>query len=75
MVEIVRDMQLQLFELYKASRNPACDDTELISEPLEPHTTGDGQSAHDMGQLEAFAQPPLVDTEFFMPFDSFDGQI
>ncbi|KAK5652662.1 hypothetical protein OQA88_10256 [Cercophora sp. LCS_1] len=77
LVEIVRDMQLQLFELYKASRNTVSDPNDPMPDPRGEHSAPQpAQLVQDMGQLEAFAQPPLVDTtEYSLSFNNFDGQI
>ena len=69
-------MQLQLFELYKVSRNSASGHADPTSDPDDEQVMPQPeQPVQDMGQLEAFAQPPLVDDEYSMPFDNFDGQI
>ncbi|KAM7203143.1 hypothetical protein V8F20_004085 [Naviculisporaceae sp. PSN 640] len=83
LVEIVRDMQLQLFELYKASRNPETEQPEAApTEHVQGHqaevviqSIPIATASDDMGPLEAFVQPPLVNPDNWIAFDDFDGQI
>jgi hypothetical protein len=82
LVDIVREMQLQLFEIYRSSRTTSSHVTDTatqVDSNARPHNNeasgfGEGQGTQIWSvedQLQPFYQPPHL--ENFNPFDDFDG--
>lgn len=82
LVEIVREMQLQLFEIYKSSRTTGShvtDTATLMDGNTRRHDEADSGLGEGQGtqiwsvedQLQPFYQPPHL--ENFNLFDDFDG--
>lgn len=82
LVEIVREMQLQLFEIYKSSRTTGSHVIDTATQvdgntetyDKEASSFGEGQDTQIWSiedQLQPFYQPPHV--ENFNLFDDFDG--